>query len=160
MLEGVGCRPTPSILASPIPDLTLTVDARQANARMDLQAVSQSTVSQIRSRSFRNVQVKPAGSNFSRCTECDFLRCCISKYPKDCPEWQALVDDRTRHITYQNACRRIYRGWSTQSVESLSQFLCIIHDKMDHTKTAIPRMQRITKATWDLVRSQSHLLEC
>jgi hypothetical protein len=32
-------------------------------------------------------------------------------------------------------------------VECPSQFLCIIHDKMDHTKTAIPRMQRITKAT-------------
>jgi hypothetical protein len=32
-------------------------------------------------------------------------------------------------------------------VESPSQFLYIIHDKMDHTKTAIPRMQRITKAT-------------
>jgi hypothetical protein len=55
MLEGVGCRPTPSVLASRVLDLTLTVDARQANARMDLQAVSQSTVSQIRSRSFRNV---------------------------------------------------------------------------------------------------------
>jgi hypothetical protein len=114
---------------------------------MGLQAISQSTVSQIRSRSFRNIQVKPAGNNFFRYTEYDFLRCCISKYPKDCPEWQALVDDRTRHINYQNACRRIYRGWSNQSVESPSQFLCIIHDKMDHSKTAIPRMQRITKAT-------------
>jgi hypothetical protein len=100
----------------------------------------QSTVNQIRRRSFRNVQVKPAGNNFSRCTECDFLRCCISKYPKDFPEWQALVDDRTRHINYQNACRSIYRGWSTQSVESPSQFLCIIHNKLDHTKTTIPRM--------------------
>jgi hypothetical protein len=136
-----------SEVASRVLDYTLTVDASQANARMGLRPVSQSTVSQIRSQSFRNVQVKPAGSNFSRCTECDFLRCCISKYPKDCPEWQALVDDRTRHINYQNACRRIYRGWSTQSVERPSQFLCIIHDKMDHTKTAIPKMQRITKAT-------------
>jgi hypothetical protein len=98
MLEGVGCRSTPSVLTSRVPDLTLTVDARQANARMGLRAVSQTTVSQIRSRSFRNVQVKPVGSNFSRCTECDFLRCCILKYPKDCPEWQALVDDRTHHI--------------------------------------------------------------
>jgi hypothetical protein len=103
MLEGVSCRPTPSVLASRVPDLTLTIDARQANARMGLQAVSQSTFSQIMSRFFRNVQVKPAGSNFSRCTNCDFLRYCISKYPKDCPEWQALVDDRTRHINYQNA---------------------------------------------------------
>jgi hypothetical protein len=32
-------------------------------------------------------------------------------------------------------------------VESPSQFLYIIHDKMNYTKTAIPRMQRITKAT-------------
>jgi hypothetical protein len=55
MLEGVSYRPTPSVLASHVPDLTLTVDARQANTRMDLQAISQSTVSQIRSRSFRNV---------------------------------------------------------------------------------------------------------
>jgi hypothetical protein len=140
MLEGVGCQPTPSVLVSRVPNLTLTVDARQANARMGLQAVSQSIVSQIKSRSFRNVQVKPAGNNFSRCTACDFLCYCISKYPKDCPKWQALVDDRTRHINYQNACQRIYRGWSTQSVESPFQFLCIIHDKMDQTKTAIPRM--------------------
>jgi hypothetical protein len=147
MLKGVGCWPTPSVLASRVPDLTLTIDAREANARMGLQAVSQSTVSQIRSRSFRNVQIKLAGSNFSRCTECNFLRCCISKYPKDCPKWQALIDDRTRHINYQNAYRRIYRGWSTQFVESPSQFLYIIHDKIDHTKTTIPRMQRITKAT-------------
>jgi hypothetical protein len=35
-------------------------------------------------------------------------------------------------------------------MESPSQFFCIIHDKMDHTKTAIPRMQRITKATLGL----------
>jgi hypothetical protein len=140
MLEGVGCRLTPSVLASRVPNLTLTIDARQANARMDLRAVLQSTVSQIRSRLFKNVQVKPAGSNFSRCTECDFLRYCISKYSKDYPEWQALVDDRTRHINYQNACRRIYRGWSTQSVESPSQFFYIIHDKMDYMKTAIPKM--------------------
>jgi hypothetical protein len=35
-------------------------------------------------------------------------------------------------------------------VESPSQFLYIIHDKIDHTKTAIPRMQRITKATLGL----------
>jgi hypothetical protein len=60
---------------------------------MGLKAASQSTVSQIRNRSFRNVHVKPASSNFSRCTEYDFLCCCISKYPKDCPKWQALVDD-------------------------------------------------------------------
>jgi hypothetical protein len=57
------------------------------------------------------------------------------------------VNDRTRHINYQNACRRLYHAWSTNSVDIPTEFLCIIHDKMDHMKTAIPRMQRHTKAT-------------
>ena len=35
-------------------------------------------------------------------------------------------------------------------MKSPSQFLYIIHNKMDHTKTKIPRMQRITKATLGL----------
>ena len=72
---------------------------------------------------------------------------CIAKYPRGCDEWQALVDDRERHLNYQRACRNIYAGWSALSVQNPSEFLCIIHDKMDTTKTAIPRMQRITKAT-------------
>jgi len=33
-----------------------------------------------------------------------------------------------------------------QSIQNPSKFICIIHDKIDTTKIAIPRMQRITKA--------------
>ena len=60
------------------------------------------------------------------------------------------MNDRTNHINYQNACRCLYHGWSSNSVDSPMEFLCIIHDKMDHTKFAIPRMQRSTKATCGL----------
>ena len=91
--------------------------------------------------------MKAPSSNFSRCSECDFLQDCISRYPRGCDEWATLVNDRTKHINYQNACPRLYHGWSSNSVDSLTEFLCIIHDKMDHTKSAIPRMQRSTKAT-------------
>jgi hypothetical protein len=41
----------------------------------------------------------------------------------------------------------LYHGWSTNSIDIPTEFLCIIHDKMDHTKTTILRMQRNTKAT-------------
>ena len=84
---GVGCWPTPSVVVSCVSNLTLTINANQANAKMGLHVVSQSIVSQIKSQSFGNVHVKPAGSNFSKCTECDFLCYCILKYPKDCPKW-------------------------------------------------------------------------
>lgn len=101
----------------------------------------------MRKEYFRNVEVKAVGSNFSKCTECDFLVELIAKYPRGSDEWQSLTEDRTRHLNYQRACRNIYYGWTTQSIQSPTEFLCIIHDKMDTSKTAIPRMQRITKAT-------------
>ena len=119
----------------------------QQSARCNMKPVSQSTVSVMKKKLFRNVEVKAPSSNFSRCSECDFLQDCISRYPRGCDEWATLVNDRTKHINYQNACRRLYHGWSSNSVDSPTEFLCIIHDKMDHTKSAIPRMQRSTKAT-------------
>ena len=61
-----------------------------------------------------------------------------------------LVNDMTKHINYQNAYHRLYHGWSSNSIDSPTEFLCIIHDKMDHTKSAIPRMQLSTKATCGL----------
>ena len=119
----------------------------QQSARCNMKPVSQSTVSVMKKKLFRNVEVKAPSSNFSRCSECDFLQDCISRYPRGCDEWAMLVNDRTKHINYQNTCRRLYHGWSSNSVDSPMEFLCIIHDKMDHTKSAIPRMQRSTKAT-------------
>ena len=57
------------------------------------------------------------------------------------------MNNRTKHINDQNACCRLYYGWSSNSVDSHMEFLYIIHNKMDHTKSLIPQMQRSTKAT-------------
>ena len=119
----------------------------QQSARCNVKPVSQSMVSVMKKKLFRNVEVKAPSSNFLRCSECNFLQDCISRYPQGCDEWATFVNDRTKHINYQNACCRLYHGWSSNSVDSPTEFLCIIHDKMDHTKSAILRMQRSTKAT-------------
>ena len=60
------------------------------------------------------------------------------------------MNDKAKHINYQNACRCLYHGWSSNSVDSPTEFLWIIHNKMDYIKTTIPRMQRTTKATFGL----------
>ncbi|KAG0594344.1 hypothetical protein M758_UG068900 [Ceratodon purpureus] len=99
--------------------------------------------SRMRKEYFCNVEVKAVGSNFSKCTESDFLVEPIAKFL----EWQSLIQDRNRHLNYQRACRNIYYGWTTLSIQSPTEFLCIIHDKMDKSKTTIPWMQRMTKAT-------------
>ena len=122
----------------------------QQSARCNVKPVSQSTVRVMKKRLFRHVEVKAPNNNFSRCSECDFLQDCITRYPQGCDEWATLVNDKTKHINYQNACRCLYHGWSSNSVNSPTEFFSIIHDKMDHTKSAILRMQRSTKATCGL----------
>ena len=107
-------------------------------------------VSVMKKKLFRHIEVKAQNNNFSRCSECDFLQDCISRYPYGCDEWATLVNDRTKHINYQNACRRLYHGWSSNSVDSPTEFFYIIHDKMDHTKSAILQMQRSIKPTLGL----------
>ena len=119
----------------------------QQSARCNVKPISQSTVSGMKRKLFRHVEVKEPNNNFSRYSECDFLQDCISRYPRGCDEWATLVNDMTKHINYQNVCRHLYHGWSSNSVDSPTEFLCIIHDKMDHTKSAIPQMQQSTKAT-------------
>jgi hypothetical protein len=46
-----------------------------------------------------------------------------------------------RHNKHQELCKCFYHGWKTKSVQSKEEFLCIIHDKMDHSKTTLPRLQ-------------------
>ena len=125
-----------SILIQPAQQLVL-----QQSARCNVKPVSQSTVSVMKKKLFRHVEVKAPNNNFSKCSECDFLQDCISRYPRGCDEWATLMNDRTKHINYQNACCRLYHGWSSNSIDSPIEFLCIIHDKMDHTKFAIPQIQ-------------------
>ena len=68
----------------------------------------------------------------------------------NCKEWVILVNDMTKHINYQYAYRCLYYGWNSNSVDNPMAFLCIIHKKMDHTKSAIPQMQRTSKVTFRL----------
>ncbi len=46
-----------------------------------------------------------------------------------------------RHNKHQELCRRLYRSWKVESIQSKEEFLCIIHNKMDHLKIALPRLQ-------------------
>ena len=47
----------------------------------------------------------------------------------------------------QQSCRNIYYGWRLASQLNPQKNLCIIHDKMDQQKTAIPRLRLRSKET-------------
>ena len=116
-----------------------------------MKPISQSTVSIMKKKLFKHVEVKAPNHNFSRCTKCDFHQDCISRYPRGCKEWAKLVNNRTMHINYQNACCHcLYHGWSSNLVNSPTEFLSIIHNKVNHTNSVTPQMQCSTKATFGL----------
>ena len=60
------------------------------------------------------------------------------------------MKQREEHLAHQQSYRRLYGAWREESKHNPSDILCIIHDKMDTAKTALPRMHVTTKATQGL----------
>ena len=122
----------------------------QTNVSFGLPTVSQSTISRIRKDLFNNVAIKPVGSSFVKCSTCDQLQEFILKSPKGSPEYVEFVKQREQYLAHQQSCRRLYGAWREESKRNPSDILCIIHDKMDIAKTALPRMHVTTKVTQGL----------
>ncbi len=78
---------------------------------------------------------------FAKCTVCESLKDLISKLEKNSNVVLKYEAKLKKHILHQKSCKNLYRTWKTKSMQSKDEFLCIIHDKMDHAKTALPRLQ-------------------
>ncbi len=46
-----------------------------------------------------------------------------------------------RHNNHKKSCKMFYRSWKKKSIHLKEEFMCIIHNMMDHYKTAIPRLE-------------------
>ncbi len=55
-----------------------------------------------------------------------------------------------KHILHQKLCKSLYHSWRSEFVCSKDEFLCVIHDKMDHVETAFPRLQVANKMIYGL----------
>ena len=52
-----------------------------------------------------------------------------------------LKEERKIHMRQQQSCTNFYYTWCKFSHFKKDKYLCIIHDKMDQKKTAIPRLR-------------------
>ena len=119
----------------------------QTNDSYGLPRVSQSTVSTVRKKLFGNVAIKPSGSTFAKCSDCDELNQFLLRTPKGTPAYEVFYNNRQAHLNHQQSCRKLYATWREESKARPLTYLCVIHDKMDTAKTALPRMWKTTKAT-------------
>jgi hypothetical protein len=51
-----------------------------------------------------------------------------------------------KHNIHQESCKHLYHTWRTKSNRSKEDFLCVIHDKINHSKTTLPKLQ--VKKKW------------
>jgi hypothetical protein len=116
------------------------------NAQQGLNKVSISGLSRIRNESFPEYSPKSRGDNFARCGQCDKLK----KIRVACTRGSCAADLWTKkleaHGQAQRAHRELYYANRNLSKSKPSKVLTIIHDKMDHSKTACPHFSHKNKA--------------
>jgi hypothetical protein len=81
------------------------------------------------------------GSIFAKCTVCESLKDLISKVRKNNLNVNKHEIKLKKHNICQESCRCLYHTWKAKSMQSRKDFLCVIHDKMDHSKIALLRFQ-------------------
>ena len=122
------------------------------NAAFGLKEVSTSSLSKIRSSKFSEFEVKKLGDNFARCATCDTLqalkRASLAGSITNL-KWSRKLD---RHLAIARAHRDYYYINRYQSHNFLHECLTVMHDKMDHAKTASPVFSHKSKDLDGLVK--------
>ena len=102
--------------------------------------VLQSAISRMKREYFNDVAVKPIGSSFAKYTLCDTLLQYIERSIKGSAKYNSFVKQKQAHYNLQASSRHVYHTWREETTQQKGNILCIIHDKMDTAKTAIPCM--------------------
>jgi hypothetical protein len=85
--------------------------------------------------------VRKRSSTFAKFTICEYLKDLISKVGKNSDSAKEHELKLKRHNKHQKSCKNLYHNWKAKSIQSNEEFLCIIHDKMDHSKIVLLRLQ-------------------
>jgi len=107
-------------------------------------------MNRLKKRHHFNVNVQKQGSMSVKCIACESLKNLISKLGKNSNEVLKYEVKLRKHILDQESCRNLCHTWKTESMWLKDEFLCIIHDKMDHAKTTLPRLQMCNKMIFGL----------
>ena len=108
----------------------------EANAAFGLREVSSSNLSKIRGSRFPKYDVKRPGDYFARCGTCNKykeLRKGAIARSEQALKWSRELD---KHLAIARAHREFYYAKRYHSLTYLHECLIVMHDKMDHAKTA------------------------
>lgn len=105
-------------------------------ASMDLQSISHYTLSGTWKTIFKHVALFKS-SSFWKCDTCTWIKFALEA-TKIVKEKAKLFMSRRIHMLAQMSCHHLYYSWKHRAMCDPKKYLCIIHDKMDQAKMAIP----------------------
>jgi hypothetical protein len=118
----------------------------QIQAECGTKRISQSLCSKIRKEHFPDYQVKRRADGFARCGRCDNLTKQLRLQAPGSSGFKHVTELLETHLREQECARVYYYLSRALSIHRPKQVLCIMHDKMDHSKTASPCFASKTKA--------------
>ena len=124
----------------------------KANAAFGLKEVSSLNLSKIKESRFPEYDVKRPGDNFARCRTCDKykeLKKGAIGGSKQALKWSRKLD---KHLAIVRAYREYYNAKRYHLLTYLHECLTVMHDKMDHAKTASPVFSHKSKELDSLVK--------
>ena len=98
-------------------------------------------LAELGTRCFPTLTLRSLVVCFPSVLNVSFLRTSFKKLSKKSDDWFSLRATLNNHLRRQESCCHLYHSWCHESVMSSSEFMCIIHDCMDTSKTALPRLR-------------------
>lgn len=117
----------------------LLKEINEALQKLNYPSISQSTMSKIWNTMFQDVAFSK-NTNFNKCSECIALKSHMK--PTTTKELEENEQGRLdKHNKIVMCGRYCYYDHRIMSEQIPKEYLSIIHDKMDKTKTSIPRLR-------------------
>src|ERR1700736_3885963 len=124
------------------------VVGRECSWREDwVGAISLSKLSAIKKANFSEYITKRRGDKFARCSNCEKLKRLQDAHTMGTKSYMAHQLNYFKHVNMQEADRNDYYTNRALSISRPLEVLTVIHDKMDHAKTASPYFANRIKAT-------------
>ena len=136
-----------NIFHHPFNGVRVLPKVNEVNARFGLKPISLSGLSRIRTSEFEEYSTKKPGDNFARCGRCDQLKQLRKASTRGSSAYKTWDVKLQLHQASQQTHRIVYYGNRKNSEENPDEVVCIIHDKMDHSKTTSPHFSHKNKAT-------------
>jgi hypothetical protein len=125
----------------------ILLDVNAVGEKIGLEPISSSKLSAIKKANFSEYITKRRGDKFARCSNCEKLKRLRDAHTMGTESFAVHQLNYFKHVNMQEAHRNDYYTNRALSISRPLEVLTVIHDKMDHAKTASPCFAKRIKAT-------------